>query len=266
MRGPQADAPAGTARHELPGDVLFLGHLSKVLRGKGRIYRGERVALSGIGDTVPHLHIALKHRRYTTQDPVPVLTNIVRCKSATNIGAVRRIALIAIGFALVAGVAGESASPARTLQAADLVVVGTGPESQRRIGPYRPARSRQDYARAVRVFGKPLSWGLGSNLCVVRWRRLGLDLEFRVDRSCTPPQLRGLGSWCAAKMHTRRWRTKEGLRVGDPEARLHSLYRRATFLDAPPDPPRWYLSADRRLSAEVWGGIVVALRLRGTCV
>jgi hypothetical protein len=59
---------------------FFLSHLSKVERGKGRIYRGELVALSGIGDTVPHLHIALKHRRFTDADPVPVLTRIVRCK------------------------------------------------------------------------------------------------------------------------------------------------------------------------------------------
>jgi hypothetical protein len=179
-----------------------------------------------------------------------------------------RIALIASGFALVVGVgADESASPARTLRVADdFVVVGTGPESQRRIGPYRPARSRQDYARAVRVFGKPSSWGLDSNLCVVRWRRLGLDLEFRVDRRCTPPRLQGLGAWCGATMHTRRWRTKEGLRVGDSEARLHALYRKTKLLDAPPNPPTWFLSADRRLSAEVWGSTVAALRLWGTCV
>jgi hypothetical protein len=162
---------------------------------------------------------------------------------------------------------GESANTALLLRAgSDFVVVGTGPESQRRIGPYRYAHSRQDYARAARVFGKHSSWGLKSNLCVVRWRRLGLDLEFRVDGSCTPPQLRGLGGWCGAKMYTPRWRTKEGLRVGDPEARLHRLYRRATFFDAPPNPPRWFLTADRALSAEVWGGTVVALRFWGTCV
>jgi hypothetical protein len=59
---------------------FFLGNLSSVVRAKGRIYRGELVAYSGIGDTVPHLHIAMKHRRWTETDPVPVLTKIVRCK------------------------------------------------------------------------------------------------------------------------------------------------------------------------------------------
>ena len=181
----------------------------------------------------------------------------------------RRLAVAASGFALLAGVGigvGDTANTARLLRAADdFVVVGTGPESQRRIGPYRSARSRQDYTKAVAVFGKASSWGLNSNLCVVRWRRLALDLEFRVDGSCSPPRLRGLGSWCAATMHSRRWRTKEGLRVGDSERRLHSLYRRAKLVDVPPNPPIWFLTADRKLAAEVWGGTVVALRLWGRC-
>lgn len=64
---------------------FFLGHLSKVERRSGRIYRGEEVALSGIGDTVPHLHIALKHRRWTEADPVPLLTTIVRCKQPIHL-------------------------------------------------------------------------------------------------------------------------------------------------------------------------------------
>jgi hypothetical protein len=171
-------------------------------------------------------------------------------------------------LAFVDGVgADETASPARTLRTeSDFVVVGTGTEARRRVGPYRPAHSRQDYARAVRVLGKPSSWGLNSNLCLVRWRRLALDLEFRVDGSCTPPKLRGLADWCSATMHSRRWRTKEGLRIGDSERRLRRLYRRAKLADVPPNPPIWFLTAERKLAAEVWGRTVVALRVWGTCV
>ncbi len=184
----------------------------------------------------------------------------------------RLVIVVASGFALFVGVGIwpgvlDSANTEGVLGAADdFVVVGTGPQSQRRVGPYQPARSRRDYAKAVKVFGRPSSWGLNANLCVVRWRRLALDLEFRVEGNCRPPRLRGLGAWCSARMYSRRWRTEEGLRVGDSERRLHSLYRWAKLFDAPPNPPTWFLTSDRKLAAEAWGGTVVALRLWGTCV
>jgi hypothetical protein len=184
---------------------------------------------------------------------------------------VRRLTLsgsVVCGAALVvAACAGGNADTVRPARSGgDFVIVATGPEPQRRIGAYRHADSRQDYARAVQVFGKPSSWGLRWNLCVVRWRRLGLDLEFRVDGSCSPPKLRGLAGWCGATVHTARWRTKEGLRVGDSEARLRSLYPRAKFSDVPPNPPTWTLTPAGRLIAEAWGGAVTALRVFGTCV
>ena len=176
--------------------------------------------------------------------------------------------LTALAVSFVAGCTrAETVDTVRPAHAGnDYVVVGTGPALQRRIGAYRPADSRRDYARAVRVLGQPSSWGLRSNLCVIRWRQLGLDLEFRVDRSCSPPKPpRGLASWCGATIYTARWRTKEGLRVGDAETRLRGLYPGAKFSDAPPNPPTWTLTPERRLTAEVWGGAVVALHVSGTC-
>ena len=96
-----------------------------------------------------------------------------------------------------------------------------------------------------------------------RWRRLGLDLEFRVDRSCSPSKLRGRASWCAATIYTARWRTKKGLRVGDTASRLRSLYPHAKFSDVPPN--TWTLTREGRLTAEARGGAVVALHVFGTC-
>jgi hypothetical protein len=58
--------------------------------------------------------------------------------------------------------------------------------------------------------------------------------------------------------------------VGDPESRIRELYPRARFRDRPPNPPTWSLIRQRRpspigvidtLTAEVWGGYVVALRV-----
>lgn len=145
------------------------------------------------------------------------------------------------------------------------VIVERSAPSQVRIGPYRPGHSHH-FAKAVQVFGKPSSWGLDGNLCVVRWRRLGLDLEFRTTGVCEPPRLKGLAGWCGVSAYTPRWRSEGGLRVGDAVARLHRLYPRAELDDSPPRPPTWRLSPERGLSADVWGGRVVALHLVGYCI
>jgi len=153
-------------------------------------------------------------------------------------------------------------------------IVVTGPDSGRRIGLYRYG-SAGSYRAAVQAFGEPSSRGtdnpIQSNLCTVRWRRLGLDIGFATSapRPCRPTR-RGQGAWYGSTVYTRQWHTELGLRVGDRVARIRQLYPRARFRDVPPRPPFWSLVRERRpspigvtdiLIAEVWGGLVVAIRV-----
>lgn len=189
-------------------------------------------------------------------------------------------ALLATVAATLAG-CGETRDPSTAVRvpfaSGDSVIVASGPDSQRRIGPYRYLQGGGPYAKAVQAFGQPSSRGtdnpIESNLCTVRWRRLGLDLEFfrKGRRGCSPDNL---GSWCGATVYTRQWQTKEGLRVGDREARMLGLYPRPRFSDLPPRPPFWSLIRDRvpapigeydSLGVDVWGGYVVAIQLSGGC-
>jgi hypothetical protein len=179
--------------------------------------------------------------------------------------------------ALLVGCGGSSAEPmppAAHSTANDFVIVSTGPESQRRVGPYRYLAAGT-YANAVRVFGRPSSRGtdnpVESNICTVRWRNLGLDIDFATSapKPCASTH-RGRGAWYGITVYTRRWHTERGLRVGDREARIRRLYPRARFRDLPPSPPIWSLIRERRpdpvgvtdtLTAEVWGGVAVAIRI-----
>lgn len=156
-------------------------------------------------------------------------------------------------------------------------IVVSGPDSRRRIGTYRYASSvgMKGYTRAVAAFGRPSSRGtdnpLESNLCTVRWRRLGVDVVFvtSAPRPC-PRTRKGRGAWYGSRVYTRAWHTERGLRVGDRESRIRRLYPDAKFRDRPPNPPFWSLLRERHpypiglidtLTAEVWGGYVVAIRI-----
>jgi hypothetical protein len=138
-----------------------------------------------------------------------------------------------------------------------------------RIGPYRDYLHGK-YGRAVSVFGKPSSRGAlrDSNFCTVRWRRLGLDMDFVGSLApCTPAHLRAEG-WYGATFHSRRWIVHRGLRVGDSVARMRRLYPKAKFSDAPPEDPRWdlvrvpYESGTLPLiSATSWEGKVTSISI-----
>lgn len=172
------------------------------------------------------------------------------------------------------GTGGQKHAASRHSTSTDFKIVVTGLDSGRRIGPYHYG-SAGDYASAVHAFGKPSSRGtdnpVQSNLCTVRWRLLGIDVAFATSapNPCGPTR-HGQGAWYGATVHTRRWSTARGLRVGDAVTRLTRLYPRAAFHDVPPLPPHWTLVRQRRpdpigitdvLVAEVWGGKVVAFRL-----
>jgi len=190
-----------------------------------------------------------------------------------------RVSLPLLAVVILAGTSGCGGSsgrgdPVRPSALDEFEIVVSGPDAGRRIGLYHYGASGS-YASAVRVFGDPSSRGtdnpIESNLCTVRWRRLGLDVGFATSapRPCRLTR-RGQGAWYGAIVYTRRWLTEKGLRVGDSEARLRRLYPRARFHDVPPRPPFWSLVRQRRpdpigitdvLTAEVWGGVVVAIRV-----
>jgi hypothetical protein len=137
-----------------------------------------------------------------------------------------------------------------------------------RIGPYTNYLQGR-YKTAVAVFGRPSSSGssLGSNLCTVRWRSLGLDMRFITTRaSCARS---GLAGWYGATIHVRQWLVGRGIRIGDTISSMRRLYPRATFSDTPPSEPTWTLaSVDREelgplatLTATVWNGRITSIQL-----
>jgi hypothetical protein len=170
----------------------------------------------------------------------------------------RRLHLLGMAFAVLASSAagcGESGAKDRATRPSALdefEIVVTGPDSGRRIGLYHYGSAGR-YRAAVRAFGEPSSRGtdnpVQSNLCTVRWRRLGLDIGFATSapRPCRPTR-RGQGAWYGSIVYTRQWHTEHGLRVGDRVARIRQLYPRAKFHDVPPRAPFWSLVRQRRPS------------------
>jgi hypothetical protein len=191
----------------------------------------------------------------------------------------RLVVAFALLLLLVSG-CGESKAKERTnmrvSKNSDWLIVVTGKLNQRRLGSYRyyhlnpgPVTSYED---AVETFGRPSSRSTEnperSNLCTVRWRRLGLEMGF-ANAPPDPCRLARLGNaaWYGATVYSRRWQTERGLRVGDSVARLRDLYPNARFSEnSPPHPPSWGLvwegtdeTAGYSLSANVWDGRVVAI-------
>jgi hypothetical protein len=140
-----------------------------------------------------------------------------------------------------------------------------------RIGPYRYLDALdhgRSYPAAVAAFGRVSARGLEANLCVVRWRSIGLEVDFAAaTRPCSRAEL-ARSAWYGATAYTRRWSTARGLRVGDGERRLRALYPHARFRDRPPEAPTWSLVRRRvdefnfeLLSATVWNGKVRSITL-----
>lgn len=170
---------------------------------------------------------------------------------------------------------GSHAKAKKPVQAAaksNWTIVASGNSRQRRLGPYYYKRGLirgESYLAAVKVFGSPSSRGSESqsNVCIARWRRQALEIRFSgwPTNPCALEKLRKSG-WWEARVYSRRWQTDRGLRVGDSEKRLRSLYPKARFSDKPPSPPRWVLVQQHQdefvwdlLVAEVWDGRVTAI-------
>jgi hypothetical protein len=111
----------------------------------------------------------------------------------------------------------------------------------RAVGPVRV--SSGTLAQAQAAYGAPTTIARRPNVCIARWRRLRLSMQF----------LTFAGDPCAsgvlvlATVASRAWRTERGLRVGASKSRLLALYPRAK---AKPD-GRWLIT--RRACREVGG-------------
>jgi hypothetical protein len=155
------------------------------------------------------------------------------------------------------------------------LIVATGNWKQRRLGSYhyyQSLKAGRSYRDAVKVFGMPSSRGTDypgeSNLCRVRWQRLGLEMGYAHSspNPCALKKVRA-AAWYGATIYSRRWRTERGLRVGDSVARLRRLYPKARFSEnAPPQPPSWGLvwegedeTAGYSISADAWDGRITAI-------
>lgn len=102
-----------------------------------------------------------------------------------------------------------------------------------RIGSFRPAADPSLRA-AARAFGRPSSLRLRGSTCIVDWDRLRLRIFFENfgpapvgATTCDP----GVGRAQVIVARGTRFRTAEGLRIGDPTARIPLLYPGAEFRD-----------------------------------
>lgn len=108
----------------------------------------------------------------------------------------------------------------------------------RRIGPfdYRDRGYSSAYARAVRAFGAPSSRTLRTNICFVKWKRIGLTVAF-LSSAC-----QGRAAIvCSASARQRRWRTGRGLGVGDSESRIRRFYPGARLHSRTGGSREWWL-------------------------
>ena len=144
-----------------------------------------------------------------------------------------------------------------------------------RAGSYRywqTLTQGRAYRLAIAAFGRPSARGKDtpeSNLCTVRWETSGIDVGF--SWATGPCLARNLSRarWAGMRLFGIRWKTSEGLRVGDPVARVKRVYPRARLVSKPPKPAEWWLVVERqgelgvqpRLVAEVGAGRIIALRV-----
>lgn len=144
-----------------------------------------------------------------------------------------------------------------------------------RAGSYRywqTLTQGRAYRLAIAAFGRPSARGKDtpeSNLCTVRWETSGIDVGF--SWATGPCLARNLSraTWAGMRLFGMRWKTSEGLQVGDPVARIKRVYPRARLVSKPPKPAEWWLVVERqgelgvqpRLVAEVGAGRIIALRV-----
>jgi hypothetical protein len=148
------------------------------------------------------------------------LTFVFRSRSAGYALALAGAALLALAVATPAG--------------ARLTIKASERRGVVAMGKFHPRRSAT-LRSAIRAFGKPTGRRVqtGGNSCRVRWRRLGLIIQFAnfgiagQERTACDDDV-GLAQTATIKgRRVRRWRTGRGLRGGDTRDRLEDLYPNA---------------------------------------
>ena len=100
-----------------------------------------------------------------------------------------------------------------------------------RIGPFRPAADPRISA-AIRAFGRPRSRTLEGGACRVDWRPLRLRIYFANFGAVRPGQTTCTASVGRAQTFVARgtrFRTVNGLRVGDPSSSIGRKHPEAQF-------------------------------------
>ncbi|HEX8105441.1 MAG TPA: hypothetical protein VF533_22695 [Solirubrobacteraceae bacterium] len=140
-------------------------------------------------------------------------------------GTVALLVVVALIFALPASVEARSYS------------IVPGRYAVKRIGPFKTTFGRTyqpTIGAAVGAFGRPSSRFEKGGGCILKWRRLGLRIEFwnfggwRPDQTICSDEV-GLAQAFRAK--GRRFRSWRGLRVGMTEDRLLELHPHAEWFD-----------------------------------
>jgi hypothetical protein len=118
----------------------------------------------------------------------------------------------------------------------------------KRLGPFKTQNSRHyrpTVGQAIRAFGRPSSRFQKQGGCVVKWKRLGLRIEFW-NFGGTPPGETicsdDVGLAQSFNVTGRKFRTWRGLRVGMRESRLLRLHPGADWFGGDRySPPAWWL-------------------------
>jgi hypothetical protein len=181
----------------------------------------------------------------------------------------------ALALLVVSGCTGSNASKDKhkpSTTGSNWVINVSGDRAKCRIGRYHylRAQGRQghgDFAVAVEIFGKPTLYGRTFNLCNASWKNLGLLMSYvNAFEQCSAKGLVKKGWWYGARVSSKRWKTDRGLRVGDSERTLRSLYPKARFVRQSAGAGRWVLVHRRDhefdlelLIAEVQKGRVTAI-------
>jgi hypothetical protein len=129
---------------------------------------------------------------------------------------------------MVIGVVAAAITPSSSAQITSFVIQG-----DYKIGGYA-VKANGTLDGALKAFGEPTSIRRGayrgrpSVTCVVRWRSLGLRIQF-YNLGGQDPCKPQYGYFGHALITGKEWRTSKGLRIGEPSHRLYALYSPRRF-------------------------------------
>jgi hypothetical protein len=139
----------------------------------------------------------------------------------------------------------------------------------KRLGSFKTTNARHyrpTVGKAIRAFGQPSSRFQKQGGCIVKWKRLGLRMEFWNFGGTPPGQTIcsddvGLAqSFSATGRKVRTWR---GLRVGMSESRLLRLHPSAEWFDGDRySPAAWWLRQQTSPFGDGSAYAIVAARMR----